>query len=109
MASAWAVYRRGPLAAGQGAAGPKGLTRLVKGRFYVDEAIDAVVLAPYRGLCRVAAAFDERIVDRLVNSVGAAVDLASQLGRLAQTGYVRNYALVFFLGTIVVLVFVVLR
>ena len=109
MASAWAVYRRGPLAAGAGAAGPKGLTRLVKGRFYVDEAIDAVVLAPYRGLCRVAAAFDERIVDRLVNSVGAAADLASQLGRLAQTGYVRNYALVFFFGTIVVLVFVVLR
>jgi len=109
IASAWAVYRRGPLAAGPGAAGPRGLTRLVKGRFYVDEAIDAVVLAPYRGLCRVAAAFDERIVDRLVNSVGAAADLASQLGRLAQTGYVRNYALVFFLGTIVVLVFVVLR
>ena len=103
IALAFAIYRRGPLEARE--AGPSGLTRLVKARFYVDEAIDAVVLAPYRGLCRLAAAIDEKIVDRLVNSVGVAVDLASQLGRLAQTGYVRNYALVFFFGTIVVLFF----
>jgi NADH-quinone oxidoreductase subunit L len=104
IAAAWAAYRRGPLATG--AVEPRGLTGAVKNRFYVDEAIDAVVLAPYRGLCRVAAAVDEKIIDWLVNSVGAATDLASQLGRLAQTGYVRNYAFVFFLGTILVLVFV---
>jgi len=106
IAAAWSVYRRGPLPAGAGAAGPRGLARLVKDKFYGDEAIDALVLAPYRGLCRVAAAVDERIVDRLVNAVGAATDLASQMTRLAQTGYVRSYAFIFFLGTIVVLIFV---
>jgi NADH-quinone oxidoreductase subunit L len=104
IAAACAVYRRGPLAAG--AAGPRGPVGLVKGKFYVDEAIDALVLAPYRGLCRVAAAVDEKIVDGLVNAVGAATDLGSQLARLAATGYVRSYAFIFFFGTILVLVFV---
>ncbi len=104
IAAAAVLYRRGPLAAG--AAGPRGPVGLVKGKFYVDEAIDALVLASYRGLCRLAAAVDEKIVDGLVNAVGVATDLGSQLARLAQTGYVRSYAFIFFFGAILVLVFV---
>jgi len=38
--------------------------------------------------------------------VAAATDLASQLLRLVQAGYVAGYAFAFFLGTIVVLFFV---
>ncbi len=101
----WMLFRRGPRPAeAAGAAG--GLLRLVKGKFFVDEAIEAVVLRPYRALCRFSTAFDEKVIDGVVNGSGLATELASQVGRLAQTGYVRNYALVFFLGTIVILYYV---
>ena len=105
MVVAWAIYGRGRKApAAAPAAGP--ILRLIKGKFFVDEAIDALVLRPYRALCRLSAAFDETVVDGLVNGVGAAAELASQVGRYAQTGYVRNYALVFFLGTVAILYWV---
>jgi NADH-quinone oxidoreductase subunit L len=117
FAVAWARHRRvaekaaaprradAPVAPGRHAAGAT-LVEVVRGKFYVDEAIEAVILRPYRALCRWAAAFDERIVDGLVNAFGAATDLASQVMRLAQTGYVRNYALIFFLGTVAILLYV---
>ncbi|HEU4402512.1 MAG TPA: NADH-quinone oxidoreductase subunit L [Candidatus Polarisedimenticolia bacterium] len=82
------------------------LTRLVKGKFFVDEAIEVLVLRPYRRLCRASSAFDEKVVDALVNAAGGATDLAGQVVRLTQTGYVRNYALVFLLGTVVILLYV---
>ncbi|MGH9798040.1 MAG: hypothetical protein ACRD5D_07765, partial [Candidatus Polarisedimenticolia bacterium] len=63
------------------------------------------VLRPYRGLCRLSAAFDEKVVDGLVNFTAWATDFASEIVRLAQTGYVRSYAFIFLLGTIVILVY----
>jgi NADH:ubiquinone oxidoreductase subunit 5 (subunit L)/multisubunit Na+/H+ antiporter MnhA subunit len=112
IAVAWARYGRAMrpaevhgVPAGRPAAGGP-IVALVKGKFYVDEAIEAVVLRPYRAICRFAGAFDERVVDALVNATGHAADIASQVARLSQTGYVRNYALVFFLGTVAVLLYV---
>jgi NADH-quinone oxidoreductase subunit L len=102
IALAWFLYGRRRAPAPRGA-GDTALGRLVRGKFFVDEAIEAVLLRPYRGLCRLAAAFDERVVDGLVNAAGVVTDLASQGARLTTTGYVRNYALVFFLGTVVIL------
>ena len=46
------------------------------------------------------------MVDGLVNAAGIGTDLAGEMARLAQTGYVRNYALAFFLGTVLILYFV---
>ncbi len=79
------------------------LTRLVRGKFFVDELIEAVVLRPYRALCRWSSDFDGWVIDGLVNATGVATDLAGEVTRLAQTGYVRNYALTFLLGTVVIL------
>jgi hypothetical protein len=45
-------------------------------------------------------------VDGAVNAVAFTADLGSSLLRLVQTGYVRNYALAFFAGTIVILWYV---
>jgi len=98
------MYGRRPLPAAQ-AAEPGGFVRVVKDKFYVDEAIEAVIVRPYYGLCRVAAAIDEKVVDGLVNAAAAVTDLVSQMTRLTQTGYVRNYALFFFLATILILLF----
>ncbi len=99
---AWMLFGRGPRPAAEPT---RGLARAVKDKLYVDEIIESVVLKPYDALCRFASAFDEILVDGLVNAVGAATDLAGQMIRLTQTGYVRSYAFVFFLGTILVLLF----
>ena len=106
MATAWTIYGRRPLKAAPTTEEPTGLARVVRDKFYVDEAYEAIVLRPYYGLCRAAAAIDEKLVDGAVNATGAAADLASQMLRLAQTGYVRSYAFMFFLATILILVYV---
>src|SRR5207249_7572239 len=48
IATAWAVHGRKPVPAP--AARPAGPVRVVKATFYVDEAIEALVLRPYYGL-----------------------------------------------------------
>jgi NADH-quinone oxidoreductase subunit L len=103
---AWNLYGRREAGAAERPAG--GVLRLVRGKFFVDEMIEAVVLRPYRALCRGSSSFDSRVVDGLVNAVGIGTDLMGEVTRLVQTGYVRNYALAFFLGTVVILL-VVLR
>jgi NADH-quinone oxidoreductase subunit L len=78
------------------------LHRLLANKWYVDEIYDALVVRPLHGLSWVF----YRIVDALVidGSVraGAAVTRAGgDLGSLTTTGNVRNYALYFFVGVIV--------
>jgi NADH-quinone oxidoreductase subunit L len=104
----WALYGRARRPAALEAGREAGIARLVRGKFFVDEAIEAIVLRPYRALCRLSAAFDEKVVDGLVNAAAVSADLASQALRVVQTGYVRNYALIFFLGTIVILYYALL-
>jgi NADH-quinone oxidoreductase subunit L len=104
LALGWRLYGRKPAAREEGA--ESGVTRLVRGKFFVDEAIDAVVLRPYKALCRFSSSFDTWVVDGLVNATGIGTDLAGEMARLLQTGYVRNYALAFFLGTVLILYFV---
>ena len=101
IAAGFALYRNGPLPE-RASTG----VRLVRGKYFVDEAYDLLFLGPYRFLCRLGAAFDARIVDGLVNAVGFVTDLTGEMLRLAQTGYVRNYALGFFAGTILILYYV---
>jgi len=101
IAGAFHVYRRGPLPVGAST-----LVRVVRDKYYVDEIYDAVILAPYRALCRLSSAFDARVVDGLVNATGFTTDMAGEVLRLAQTGYVRNYALAFFAGAVAILWYV---
>src|SRR5262245_42549772 len=103
IAGAWSMYRTGPRPE---TASP--LVRFARDKFYVDELYELIVLKPYRALCRVSAAFDARIVDGLVNAAGFATDMAGEVLRLTQTGYVRNYALGFLAGAVLI-VWLVLR
>ncbi len=97
---AGALYARGPRPEPDA---PSPLLKLARGKFFADELIEAVVLEPYRALCRAMKRVDESLIDGLVNAVGGGVDLGSQLLRLAQTGYLRNYALAFLVGSILIL------
>jgi NADH-quinone oxidoreductase subunit L len=101
IALGYALYKNGPLPER-----PSLGVRLVRGKYFVDEAYDRFLIRPYRFLCRLGAAIDARIVDGLVNAVGFTTDLTGEMLRLAQTGYVRNYALGFFAGTILILYYV---
>jgi NADH-quinone oxidoreductase subunit L len=101
IAGAFALYRRGPLLEG---ANP--IVRVVRDKYYVDELYDRIILGPYRALCRICAAFDERVVDGLVNATAFTADMTGEVMRLMQTGYVRNYALGFFAGAVVILYYV---
>jgi hypothetical protein len=45
------------------------------------------------------------VVDGLVNGAGVTADVAGQIIKLFQTGQVRNYALVFLFGVVIVLTY----
>jgi NADH-quinone oxidoreductase subunit L len=79
------------------------LGRLLENKYYVDELYHAAVVKPYRRLCDFLGEFDRRVVDGLVNGVGAFLEVGAQILKLFQTGHVRNYALALFLGAVALL------
>jgi NADH-quinone oxidoreductase subunit L len=111
----------------------KTLYRIISRRYYVDEAYNGLFVGGVLGAGRVAAWFDEHVIDGLVNGVaaltrklsrvsitfdGRVVDgavngigrvhlLVSALLRRLQTGYIYNYALAVVLGIVILLTLVV--
>jgi NADH:ubiquinone oxidoreductase subunit 5 (subunit L)/multisubunit Na+/H+ antiporter MnhA subunit len=74
----------------------------LKGKFYVDEAYEAVFLKPYYWLCRLMARFDETVVDGAVNLSGGAMEISGNVLKLFHSGFVRNYALIYLVGATVI-------
>jgi len=66
-----------------------------------DESIAAFMGGPGRAGFDGVSAFDRGVVDGAVNGVGSLVRTTSSKLRLAQTGYVRNYALAVAVGAAV--------
>jgi NADH-quinone oxidoreductase subunit L len=73
-------------------------------RWYVDDLYNAMIVQPFKRfgvfLSRV---FDPRGIDGIVHGAARLVGLGGQGLRQTQTGYVRSYALVFFIGVVAVL------
>jgi NADH-quinone oxidoreductase subunit L len=89
------IYRKGTEAEEAFAGRHPLLYRTLSSKFYVDEAVEACILAPARwvGNC-LWKAFDVILIDGLgVNLPGALTRASGDLAALAQTGRVRNYAL----------------
>jgi NADH-quinone oxidoreductase subunit L len=101
----WRIYRRGPEAEAAFAGRRPWLYRLLAEKFYVDEAVEAVVLAPVRWFGNVLwKACDVILIDGLgVNLPGAVTRAGGDLAALVQTGRVRNYTLGMALGVVLVL------
>ena len=85
------------------------LTRLgplvpaARNKFYVDEIYGrGIVLPGKRFAAYCANVFDPKVVDGLVNGTGKVVAGLAEGLRRVQTGYVRNYAITFFLGVMIV-------
>jgi NADH-quinone oxidoreductase subunit L len=78
--------------------------------WYVDRAYDTVIVQPAKAGSWIAAyVVDARIIDGAVEGIGAGVRRLADRGRLIQTGFVRSYALVVFLGAVAILVYVGVR
>jgi len=81
------------------------LPRAARNGWYVDQAYSTLFVNPGIAAARFSAnVFDTKVVDGLVNGVGAGVRRLAAGARLVQTGFVRSYALAFFLGAVGVLV-----
>jgi NADH-quinone oxidoreductase subunit L len=83
------------------ATGP--IYRTLRNLYWVDELYELIVLRPLYALCRFFRAFDQKVVDGLVNATGIVTELTGQVIKLFQTGLVRNYALTFLLGVVAIL------
>ncbi len=78
------------------------LHRLLANKWYVDELYDAIVVRPLHGLSVVFyKVVDTLVVDGSVRAGAAVTRATGDLGSLTTTGNVRNYALYFFVGVIV--------
>jgi len=62
-----------------------------------------VVLRPFYAMSRFFSAIDKWVVDGLVNAAGATAEITGHVVKLFQTGFVRNYALMFLLGVVAIL------
>jgi NADH-quinone oxidoreductase subunit L len=78
------------------------LHRLLANKWYVDEIYDALVVRPLHGLSWVFyRVVDTLVIDGSVRAGAAVTRAGGDLGSLTTTGNVRNYALYFFLGVLV--------
>jgi NADH-quinone oxidoreductase subunit L len=83
------------------------LGRLVANKWNVDEGIEALVLNPFRRIGTFLwRGFDSLVIDGIANASAFLVELAGDLMRFFTTGHVRNYALAFSLGTLLLVLYV---
>jgi NADH-quinone oxidoreductase subunit L len=83
------------------------LPRAALNGWYVDRAYDTVIVQPAKtGAWITAYVVDARIVDGFFGAIAGGVRRLADRGRLLQTGFVRSYALVVFLGAVAILVYV---
>ena len=83
--------------------------KAVFNKYYVDELYDFLIVRPIHKLSDLVLwkVVDVKIVDGAVNGTGFLVRTTSKYLRNIQTGFVQNYALVFVLGVVVILFFII--
>jgi NADH-quinone oxidoreductase subunit L len=78
-------------------------------KYYVDEIYDRVIVRP---LAALSAFFwkgiDQWVIDGAIHTGAATAEVAGEVGRFSTTGNVRNYALYFFVGVILLSLWLIL-
>jgi NADH-quinone oxidoreductase subunit L len=106
---AFVLYKRKPDLPARIAFRFPGIYRLLLGKYYVDEAYDAVVVRPLvHGAEKIYERFDLKVVDRALDGSAVAPGLAGKGLNLLQSGLVRDYALAFLVGAILFLGFILI-
>jgi NADH-quinone oxidoreductase subunit L len=85
------------------------LYRLLVRKWYFDELYDAVFVRPMDAIARASQRLDRPVIDGPVRRVGSMVEAAAGELSLTQTGYFRNYILVFVAGAVVTTILVLVR
>jgi NADH-quinone oxidoreductase subunit L len=76
----------------------------------INALYDRVLVAPVRGIGRVCAEIvDQQAIDGIVNAFPAAVSGVSGWVSRIETGYVRTYATSILFGTILIVLFMIIR
>ena len=106
---AWWMYVRDPSVPGTLATRLRGAYTLLRGKYFVDELYDFLIVRPFNALSRFAwRVVDDGLIDGLfVNGSGALVRLGSRVASGWETGYVQSYVLVFFGGVVLLLAYLV--
>jgi NADH-quinone oxidoreductase subunit L len=88
-----------------------GLYGLLSNKYYVDEIYDAAIVQPVvKGSDRLLwSRFDIGLIDGAVNGTAALIAWVSQRVRRVQTGVVQGYALIFVVGILFVLSWLIFR
>jgi NADH-quinone oxidoreductase subunit L len=86
------------------------LVDAARAKFYVDEAYGRFFVLPGRAFATFCAnVLDAKVIDGAVAGLGKVVAGGAWGGRKIQTGYVRSYALIFFVGVALISSILVLR
>jgi NADH-quinone oxidoreductase subunit L len=86
------------------AKGLQPLTRLLEGKYWIDELYDRVVVQPLHYLGRIFFAFDKAIIDSIVWFVGMVPQVSGTALRLTvQRGYLQGYAATMLFGLLAIL------
>ncbi len=100
---AWRVYGRGKRPAAPPTGWLQPLYQLSLNKFYLDELYYATIVAPLRWLSLAAAWFDDNVIDRTVDLVGAVPRWISAAPRYLHEGVVPSYALMMWSGLLLCL------
>ena len=110
LAIAWWVYGSGRIDPNTFRARMEPMATAAQHGWYVDRAYDVVFIQPAKALARMTGdVVDAKVIDGAVNGVAGLVKRAASGGRLIQTGFVRTYALVLFVGAVAVLGYIGVR
>ncbi|MGB7115314.1 MAG: NADH-quinone oxidoreductase subunit L [Anaerolineales bacterium] len=86
------------------------LADVVDWRFWHDWFHDTVIVGGYNKLTQVLSIqIDLGVIDAVANKLGDSVKRTAAKWRVIETGYVRNYALSFFIGVVLILGYLILR
>jgi NADH-quinone oxidoreductase subunit L len=78
--------------------------KLLYNKYFVDEAVGAVIIRPLvRGSELVYSGFDLKVVDGALNGSAAAAGFCGRVLSAFQTGFVKDYAVIFLAGIAVIL------
>jgi NADH-quinone oxidoreductase subunit L len=107
LAITWWVYGSGRVDAAEVRARLEPMSTAAEHGWYVDRAYDRLLIQPLKAFAGVIAdVVDVRWIDGLVNAIGGGVRRLADRGRRIQTGFVRSYAAILFLGAVLLLVYV---
>jgi len=107
---AWVLYARDPELRERLARRFHAAYQILLHKYWVDEIYEFLVVRPYDALSTFAwRVIDDGLIDGLgVRGAGALVRFGSGVASRWETGYVQNYLVVFFLGVLAVLAYLVI-